>query len=53
MNVNVKGGFFCGQAVGKVMIRQKKGKIINISSQAGSVGLIKRSAYGSNKGAIN
>ncbi len=53
MNINVKGVFFCAQTVGKVMIRQKKGKIINISSQAGSVGLIKRSAYGSSKGAIN
>ncbi len=53
MNVNVKGVFFCAQAVGKVMIRQKKGKIINISSQAGSVGLIKRSAYCSSKGAVN
>jgi NAD(P)-dependent dehydrogenase (short-subunit alcohol dehydrogenase family) len=40
MAVNVKGVFFCAQAVGRVMIRQKRGKIINISSQAGSVGLI-------------
>ena len=53
MNINVKGVFFCAQAVGKVMIRQEKGKIINISSQAGSVGLIKRAAYCSSKGAIN
>ncbi len=53
MNVNVKGVFFCAQTIGKVMIRQKKGKIINISSQSGSVGLIKRSAYCSSKGAVN
>jgi len=53
MNVNVKGVFFCAQAVGKVMIRQKKGKIINISSQSGTIGLIKRSAYCSSKGAVN
>jgi len=53
MNVNVKGVFFCAQAVGRVMIRQQKGKIINISSQSGSVGLIKRSAYCSSKGAVN
>jgi 2-deoxy-D-gluconate 3-dehydrogenase len=53
MNVNVKGVFLCAQAVGRVMIRQKKGKIINISSQSGSVGLIKRSAYCSSKGAVN
>ena len=53
MAVNVKGVFFCAQAVGRVMIRQKRGKIINVSSQAGSVGLIKRAAYGSSKGAVN
>ena len=53
MAVNVKGVFFCAQSVGRVMIRQKRGKIINVSSQAGSVGLIKRAAYGSSKGAVN
>ena len=53
LDVNLKGAFFCCQAVGKVMIRQKSGKIINISSQAGSVGLIRRSAYCSSKGGMN
>ena len=49
----LKGLFFCAQAVGKVMIQQKKGKIINISSQAGSVGLLQRAAYCSSKGGVN
>ena len=53
LNINLKGLFFCAQAVGKVMIRQQRGKIINVSSQAGSVGLIKRAAYCSSKGAVN
>jgi 2-deoxy-D-gluconate 3-dehydrogenase len=53
LNINLKGLFFCAQAVGKVMICQKRGKIINVSSQAGSVGLIKRAAYCSSKGAVN
>jgi 2-deoxy-D-gluconate 3-dehydrogenase len=53
MNTNVKGLFFCAQAVGRVMIRQKKGKIINISSQAGEVGIPQRAAYCSSKGAVN
>lgn len=53
MNTNLKGLFFVAQAVGKVMIRQKKGKIINISSQSGSVGLIMRAAYCASKGAVN
>jgi NAD(P)-dependent dehydrogenase (short-subunit alcohol dehydrogenase family) len=36
VDTNLKALFFCAQAVGKVMIRQKKGKIINISSQSHS-----------------
>ena len=51
--VNVKGLFFCAQAVARRMIRQKHGKIINISSQASSVGLIMRAAYCSSKGAVD
>jgi NAD(P)-dependent dehydrogenase (short-subunit alcohol dehydrogenase family) len=53
IDTNLKGLFFCAQAVGKVMIQQKKGKIINISSQAGSVGLLQRAAYCSSKGGVN
>ena len=53
MNTNVKGLFFCAQAVGRIMISQKKGKIINISSQAGEVGIPQRTAYCSSKGAVN
>ena len=53
LDINLKGAFFCCQAVGKVMIGQKRGKIINISSQAGSVGLIRRSAYCASKGGMN
>jgi 2-deoxy-D-gluconate 3-dehydrogenase len=52
-DINLKGTFFCAQAVGKVMIRQKSGKIINISSQSGSVGLIMRAAYCASKGGLN
>ena len=53
MAVNLKGAFFCAQAVGRIMIAQKSGKIINVSSQAGSVGMIRRAAYCASKGAIN
>ena len=35
MAVNVKGPFFCCQEVAPVMIRQGKGKIINVSSISG------------------
>jgi len=53
MDINLKGLFFCAQAVGKVMIQQKRGKIINISSQSGSVGLLRRAAYCASKGGVN
>jgi NAD(P)-dependent dehydrogenase (short-subunit alcohol dehydrogenase family) len=36
--VNLTGVFLCAQAVGRVMIDRKKGKIINIASVAGLVG---------------
>jgi len=53
MDINLKGLFFVAQAVGKVMIQQKTGKIINVSSQAGSVGLLRRAAYCASKGGVN
>lgn len=53
MDTNLKGLFFCAQAVGKVMIAQKCGKIINISSQTGTVAIPKRAAYCSSKGGVN
>ncbi|MGC9977410.1 MAG: glucose 1-dehydrogenase [Syntrophales bacterium] len=53
MNINLKAVFFCSQAVGKVMIGQKSGKIINVSSQTGTVAIPQRAAYCSSKGAVN
>ncbi|MGB9682807.1 MAG: SDR family NAD(P)-dependent oxidoreductase [bacterium] len=53
MNVNLKSLFFITQVIGKKMIEQKKGKIINISSQAGIVGLEAHAAYCASKGGIN
>ena len=38
IDVNLKGVFLCCQAVGKKMIQQAGGKIINISSAAGILG---------------
>src|SRR5712692_12072108 len=38
IETNLTGTFLCSQAVGKVMIRQGRGKIINIASVAGLVG---------------
>ncbi|WML53395.1 SDR family NAD(P)-dependent oxidoreductase [Neobacillus sp. PS3-12] len=50
LDTNLKGVFFGSQRVGKYMIPQKKGKIINIVSQMAFVGYVKRAAYCSSKG---
>ncbi len=42
---NLKGAFFASQAVGRIMIRQQYGRIINMSSQAGFVALPTESIY--------
>jgi NAD(P)-dependent dehydrogenase (short-subunit alcohol dehydrogenase family) len=50
--VNLKGTFFASQAVGRVMIQHKSGRIINLSSQAGFVALPTESVYCMTKAAI-
>jgi NAD(P)-dependent dehydrogenase (short-subunit alcohol dehydrogenase family) len=52
MAVNVKGTFFASQAAGRVLIRQKRGRIIYMSSQAGFVALPTESVYCTTKAAI-
>jgi NAD(P)-dependent dehydrogenase (short-subunit alcohol dehydrogenase family) len=52
INVNLKGTFFTAQAVGRQMIKQKSGRIINLSSQAGFVALETESIYCMTKAAI-
>jgi NAD(P)-dependent dehydrogenase (short-subunit alcohol dehydrogenase family) len=50
--VNLKGTFFTSQAAGRVMIRQKRGKIINMGSQAGVAALPTESVYCMTKAGI-
>ncbi|HEX2599670.1 MAG TPA: glucose 1-dehydrogenase [Terriglobales bacterium] len=50
--VNLKGTFFASQAAGRLMIRQKSGRIINLSSQAGFAALPTESVYCMTKAAI-
>jgi NAD(P)-dependent dehydrogenase (short-subunit alcohol dehydrogenase family) len=50
--VNLKGTFFASQAAGRVMIRQKSGRIINMSSQAGFAALPTESVYCMTKAAV-
>jgi NAD(P)-dependent dehydrogenase (short-subunit alcohol dehydrogenase family) len=53
VNINLKGTFFTTQAAAKLMMAQKSGRIINISSQAGSVVLKGEAIYCMSKAAIN
>jgi len=49
---NLKGTFFASQYAGRVMIQQKYGRIINMSSQAGFVALPTESVYCMTKAGI-
>lgn len=51
--VNLKGTFFMTQAVGRTMMARKSGRIINISSQAGTVTLKGEAIYCMTKAGIN
>ncbi len=53
VQVNLKGTFFASQAVGRLMIDQKYGRIIMMSSQAGVVALPGEPIYCMTKAAIN
>ena len=50
--VNLKGTFFASQAAGRLMVRQKSGTIINMSSQAGFAALPTESIYCMTKAGI-
>ena len=53
VNLNLKGTFFTAQAVGKQMIKQRSGHIINMSSQAGFIALDSESIYCMTKAGVN
>jgi NAD(P)-dependent dehydrogenase (short-subunit alcohol dehydrogenase family) len=56
IETNLTGTFLCAQAVGKVMLGNRRGKIINISSVAGLRGapaeILQTTAYHASKGAV-
>jgi len=52
MAVNVKGTFLCAQAAARVMIKQNRGVIINISSECGQEGSVGQSCYAATKAAM-
>jgi gluconate 5-dehydrogenase len=54
MDINTRGTFLTCQAVGRVMIKQRSGKIINLSSVRGRYGLpADYAAYCASKGAVD
>jgi 2-deoxy-D-gluconate 3-dehydrogenase len=52
LDTNLKSYFLASQAVGRYMVEQKYGKIINISSTFGLVGFENRTAYAASKGGV-
>jgi len=52
MEVNLRGHVFCTKAVGKYMIEHRSGKVINIASILGLVGVAYHSPYAASKGGL-
>lgn len=52
LNINLKGTFLCAQAAGSIMMKQKKGKIINIASVSGIFGNAGQANYASSKAGV-
>ena len=53
MAVNLRAPFLLARTLAPAMIAQKRGKIINVSSQSGVVGLEAHAAYCASKGGLN
>lgn len=52
LRVNLKGAFLVSQAAAKVMMKQRSGKIINISSVVGLMGNVGQTNYSSSKAGL-
>lgn len=52
LDINLTGSFLMAQTVGRQMIKQKSGKIINLASQAATVAINEHVAYCASKFAI-
>ena len=52
MDTNLKGAFFCAQAVARGMVERRAGKIINMASTFAVVGMAVRVPYCATKGGV-
>ncbi len=52
INTNLRGAYLCTKLVLRSMIRQSRGRIINISSVAGLLGNVGQSNYAASKGGL-
>lgn len=52
VDINLKGTFLCCQAVGKIMLNQGKGKIINMASVSSTLGHPHHGPYAASKGGV-
>mmetsp|Transcript_23978 Transcript_23978/g.34851 ORF Transcript_23978/g.34851 Transcript_23978/m.34851 type:complete len:291 (-) Transcript_23978:94-966(-) len=52
IDVNLSGVFYTAQAAGKVMMKARKGRIVNISSVVGQIGNVGQANYGASKGGV-
>ncbi|SDU98205.1 NAD(P)-dependent dehydrogenase, short-chain alcohol dehydrogenase family [Microlunatus sagamiharensis] len=50
--VNLSGTFYMSQAIGRHMLEAGRGKIINLASQAATVGLLEHAAYCASKAGV-
>lgn len=52
LDVNLRGAFFCAQRVGRHMVARRQGRIVNIASQNGVIGMEDRAAYCASKAGL-
>lgn len=52
LNINLTSAFLCSKLAGAYMVKQGKGKVINISSNAGLVAAANQSAYCASKAGV-
>jgi NAD(P)-dependent dehydrogenase (short-subunit alcohol dehydrogenase family) len=52
LDTNLKGAFFCAQAVGRGMLARGSGAVVNVASAAALVAVADRAAYASSKAGL-